>query len=184
MRDPYLLQLRGDPKAASLQPWLNEDLCHSPVKSNTRNRLVMIIIQKCVYFFRTTQKERSKKKINEMGIDMLVSPMSGDLCIVSIHWLRMNSIQFRWFSNTILEGKFGKILKSWLGDLMSSGISGKVDAAMKGASIFRRVMSTFVRAGNGRPFRDDAHISRVSSCRGPAACDLHACQPRQQRKSV
>ena len=46
---------------------------------------------------------------------------------------------------------------------MSSGISGKVDAAMKGASIFRRVMSTFVRAGNGRPFRDDAHISRVSS---------------------
>ena len=67
--------------------------------------------------------------------------------------------------------------------IMTSGISGKVDA-MKGASIFRRVMSTFVRAGNGRPFRDDAHISRVSSCRGPAACDLHACQPRQQRKSV
>ena len=53
-------------------------------------------------------KKQRKKKINEMGIDMLVSQMSGDLCIVSIHWLRMNSIQFRWFSNTILEGEFGK----------------------------------------------------------------------------
>ena len=33
----------------------------------------------------------SKKKINEMGIDMLVSQMSGDLCIVSIHSLRMSN---------------------------------------------------------------------------------------------
>ena len=64
------------------------------------------------------------------------------------------------------------------------GMASKVAASAVAASIFRRVMSTFVRAGNGRPFRDDAHISRVSSCRGPAACDLHACQPRQQRKSV
>ena len=32
-----------------------------------------------------------KKKINEMGIDMLVSQMSGDLCIVSIHSLRMSN---------------------------------------------------------------------------------------------
>ena len=55
MRDPYR---RG---GFTVQPWLNEDLCHSPVKSNTRNKLVMIMIQKCVFFVFRSQKRRLMK---------------------------------------------------------------------------------------------------------------------------